>query len=224
MNADDVAQYLLENPIFFEDHTELLTQIYLPSPHGGQAIALADRQVHALRDENKALKSKLQELIKFGEENDAITGKMHRLMLSLLSAASLSELLAELHYGLREGFAVPHTGLRIWAGRNMPGVLSGDAAHREELFSVSDQIKDYAAGLLRPFCGPSNNAEAAGWFGDSVSHVRSVAHIPLQDAGGACIGLLAMGSEDVLRFYPDMGIVYLQRLGELASAALRRFV
>jgi uncharacterized protein YigA (DUF484 family) len=28
----------------------------------------------------------------------------------------------------------------------------------------------------------------------------------------------------VLRFYPDMGTVYLKRLGELASAALVRFL
>ncbi len=224
MNADEVAKYLLDNPIFFEDHTELLTQLYLPNPHGGKAIALADRQVLALREENKALKTKMQELIQFGEENDAITGKMHRLVISVLPVATLSELLAELHYALREGFAVPHTALRIWSARNMPALLSGDAADREELNSVSDHVKDYASGLSRPFCGPSGNVEVANWFGDPAAHVRSVAHIPLRDSAGACNGLLAMGSEDVLRFYPDMGIVYLQRLGELTSAALRRFV
>ena len=211
MNDDEVAQYLRDHPVFFEDHLELLTQIQLPNPHGGQAIALSDRQVQALREENRALKAKLQELIEFAEENDAITGKMHALVLSQLPTASLGELLAALHGGLREGLSVPQTALRIWGGREG----AGDAEGRDEFAPVSDEFKQYASGLSQPFCG---------WFGESASQVRSVAHIPLRDAAGACIGLLALGSEDVLRFYPEMGTVYLQRLGELTGAALRRFV
>jgi len=220
MNDDDVVQYLRDNPDFFQNHLELLTQIQLPNPHGGQAIALSDRQVQALREENRALKAKLQELIEFAEENDAITGKMHALVLSQLPAASLAELLSSLHAGLREGLSVPQTALRVWGGRD----ASADVEGRNEFAPVSDEFKEYASGLTQPFCGPSGSVEAAGWFGEAAAHVRSVAHIPLRDAGGACIGLLALGSEDVLRFYPDMGTVYLQRLGELTGAALRRFV
>lgn len=220
MNDDDVARYLLENPVFFDAHPELLNQIRLPNPHGGQAIALSDRQVQTLREENRALKAKLQELVQFGEENDAITSKMHALVVALLPAASLPELMAVLHAGLREGMSVPHTALRIWGGRP----YSGDGAEREEFAEVSAELKDYAGGLPRPFCGPSGNPEAAAWFGEAASHVRSVAHMSLRDADGSCMGLLALGSEDVLRFYPDMGVVYLQRLGELTGAALRRFV
>ncbi len=223
MNDDDVVRFLLENPVFFEAHPELLTQLRFPNPHGGQAIALSDRQVQALREENKALRAKLQELVQFGEENDAITTKMHKLILGVLSAATAPELLATLHAGLREGMLVPHTALRIWGGRP----YSGEGADREEFSVVSGELKEYAAGLPRPFCGPSGRpeaAEVATWFGEAVSHVRSVAHMPVRDADGTCIGMLALGSEDVLRFYPDMGVLYLQRLGELTGAALRRFV
>ena len=35
-------------------------------------------------------------------------------------------------------------------------------------------------------------------------------------------GLLALGSEDVQRFYPEMGTLYLGHIGDLASAALLR--
>jgi uncharacterized protein YigA (DUF484 family) len=37
------------------------------------------------------------------------------------------------------------------------------------------------------------------------------------------IGLLVLASEEPQRFYPEMGTIYLAQLGELASAALRRF-
>ena len=221
MKADDVARYLKDNPIFFEDYAEMLTQISVPSPHGGKAIALSDRQVVALRDENKALRAKLGELIQFGEENDAIGEKMHRLAMALLPSNDLPTLLSALHFNLREDFAVPHTAMRLWA--------DGAGGEGAEFTPVSDRIKDYALGLAQPFCGPSGNVEAAGWFGDAAPHVRSVAHIPLTQPGaagtpGPCFGLLALGSEDVRRFYPDMGTHFLKRLGELASAALIRFL
>jgi uncharacterized protein YigA (DUF484 family) len=221
MKADDVASYLKDNPMFFEERAELLAQISLPSPHGGKAIALSDRQVLALRDENKVLKAKLGELVRFGEENDAIGEKMHRLALALLTPQDVGALLSALHFNLREDFAVPHTAVRIWRD----GVHGGLA----EMAPVSDRLKDYAAGLAQPFCGPSGNVEAVAWFGEAAPHVRSVAHVPLverRSAGpaGQCFGLLALGSEDAHRFYPDMGTLYLHRLGELASAALNRLL
>ena len=52
--------------------------------------------------------------------------------------------------------------------------------------------------------------------------MRSVAHMALRDKD--CFGMLALGSEDVLRFFPEMGTLYLKRLGGLASAALLRFL
>lgn len=220
MNDDDVAQFLQQNPRFFESHPELLGELRLPNPHGGQAIALSERQVQALREENKAYKTKLQELVQFAEENDAIISKLHALALAVLPAASLPELLASLHLALRQGMSVPHTALRIWGGRP----YAGDGEDREEFKAVGDAVKAHASGLGKPYCGPATDAELLALFGDTGSHVRSVAHLPIRDEGGACIGLLALGSEDVMRFYPEMGVVYLQRLGELASAALRRFV
>ncbi len=37
------------------------------------------------------------------------------------------------------------------------------------------------------------------------------------------IGLLVMGSPESERFHPDMGTLYLERLGELIAGALARF-
>ncbi|MSQ70887.1 MAG: DUF484 family protein [Betaproteobacteria bacterium] len=218
MNADEVARYLKDNPIFFEDYAEMLSQITVPHPHGGHAIALSDRQVLALREKNRALETKMAELIQFGEENDAISNKMHRLCAALLPAADLAAMLAVLFYNLREDFAVPYATVRLWRG----GALG-----MEEFTAVSEDVKRYAAGLARPYCGPSGNIEIASWFGEAAPHVRSVSFMPLADTGtGGCdaFGLLALGSEDLLRFYPEMGTVYLVRLGELVSAALARWI
>jgi len=226
LKADEVARYLRENQAFFEEYAEMLSQIYIPHPHGGRAIALSDRQVLSLREKSRALESRLTELLQVGEENDAIGDKMHRLSVALLAAPDLPTLVSTLYYNLREDFAVPHAALRIW--RVSQGA-SRSAGHSVEFGKVSDDLKQYAASLAQPFCGPSGSAEAAAWFGEGASHVRSVAHMALRGAGASalereCFGMLALGSEDVLRFYPEMGTLYLRRLGELTSGALLRYL
>ena len=218
MKADDVARYLRENPGFFESYADMLAEITVPHPHGGRAIPLSDRQMLGLREKGKALESRLTELLQIGEENDAIGEKMHRLSVALLSALDLQSLLSVLYLHLREDFAVPHSALRIWGAEG--GALRGGES--TEFRPVGEQLKRYAASLSQPFCGPSGDAEAAAWFGEGASHVRSVAHMALRDR--ECFGMLALGSEDVLRFYPEMGTLYLKRMGELAGAALLRFL
>ena len=213
LKAEDVARYLEENPIFFEDHAELLSRINVPHPHGGQAIPLSDRQVLGLREKTRALEAKLSELIQFGEENDVISERVHRLAVAMLAARTLPTLLHELYFNLREDFAVPHARLRLWRG-------AGDIP---EFLPVSDALREYAAELDAPFCGPNANFEAAGWFDDAAPHIRSVAFMPLRELDQT-FGLLALASEDLLRFYPEMGTLYLKRMGEMASAALLRFV
>ena len=216
MKAEEVVRYLQDNPAFFEDYAELLAQIYIPHPHGGRAIPIAERQILTLREKSKMLEGKLAELIQFGEENDAIGEKMHRLCLALIPAGDVQAMLQALYYNLREDFAVPHAAVRVW--RPAPGVLGG-----AERAPVSDELREYTAGLEHPFCGPGANPEVASWFGEASAQLRSFACVPLRDAANACIGMLALASEDAARFYPEMGTLYLKRLGELASAALQRY-
>jgi hypothetical protein len=214
MKAEEVVRYLQDNPGFFEDHAETLAQIYIPHPHGGRAIPIAERQILTLREKSRMLERKLAELIQFGEENDAIGEKMHRLCLALLAAGGLQALLQALYYNLREDYAVPHAALRIWA-------LSGESV---EFAPVSEDVRRYAAGLEHPFCGPDANPEVLTWFGDTAVQLRSIACVTLRDGSGECFGMLALASEDAMRFYPEMGTLYLKRLGELLSAALQRYL
>ena len=86
MTAEEVAQFFRTHPQFFDQHPELLESVFVPHPYGGRAIPLSERQILALRDKVKLLEGKLGELIHFGEENDAIGEKVHRLSTALLGA------------------------------------------------------------------------------------------------------------------------------------------
>ena len=55
MQANDVAQWLRDNPEFFDQYADELAEIYVPHSHRGQAISLAERQLLTLREKNRAL-------------------------------------------------------------------------------------------------------------------------------------------------------------------------
>lgn len=216
MNAEEVARYLREHPDFLNDHHELFAALTVPHPqHGGQAISLAERQLHALRDKIRALEVKLVELIRFGEENDDISTKVHRLSVALLQAGSVNAVRATLVNALRNDFAVPHVSLKLWG----PGAETPEGVTAMDSLPVSEAARRQIDALRHPYCGAPESMEMAGWFGEAAPHIRSLALMPLRD-GGAAFGLLALGSEEGERFYPEMGTLYLSRIGELAAAAL----
>ena len=213
MKADEIARYLQDHPKFFEEYADLLAQLYIPHPHGGRAISITERQILTLREKAKQLESKLGELIRFGEENDVIGEKVHRLAVGLSGARDFDAVRRALLAHLTEDFAVPHVAFRLWG---LPPCEGAD-----EFGEVGEQTRIFAAGMNHPFCGANAGFEAAAWFGEAGAHVRSVALVALRREAET-VGLLALGSEDVQRFYPEMGTLYLGHIGDLASAALLR--
>lgn len=214
MRAEDVAHYLQSNPQFFEDYADLMAQVVIPHPHSGRAISITERQMLALRDRSKELEGKLAELIQFGEENDAISEKMHRLGVVLIAAGSGAAALEAIHYHLTEDFAIPHVRVCLW---DAPAALGEPPA----FVTVGEAMQPFADTLVHPFCGSTAAFETTAWFGEAAGVIRSQALVTLRDGGGS-FGLLALGSEDPQRFFAEMGTLYLERLGELLSAALRR--
>ena len=210
MNADDIAIFLRTNPQFFDQHPELLEKIHVPHPYGGRAIPLGKRQTLALREKVKLLEAKLAELVQFGEENDAISEKVHRLASALLGARDFAALTQSLYFHLREDFAVPHVALRVW-GKGAPSAAP-------EAGPVDEALLRHAAAMGGPQCGPAAGNPFLQWFGESGEHLRSLALVPLGQT--AAFGLLALGSEDAKRFYPEMGTLYLRRIGELCAAGV----
>jgi uncharacterized protein YigA (DUF484 family) len=212
MKAEEVAQFLRQHPEFFEDYAEMLAEVVIPHPHGGRAIPIAERQILSLREKSRRLESKLGELIRFGEQNDAIADKLHRMTLSLVAARGVPAVLHVLAFNLREDFAVPHVAIRIWNGF--------EGSEPSQQAAASAEARNFATGLNAPYCSTHAMLDTGTWFGEAAPHLRSFAYVPLR--GEQPIGLLALASEDPQRFYPEMGTLYLRRLGEVAAAVLVR--
>ncbi len=214
MDAREVASYLRENPKFFEDYADAIAEIFVPHPHGGHAIPIAERQIFTLREKNGELSGKLGELIRFGSENDATAERLHRSTLALFAAPDLETTLAVLYHSLREDFGVPQLAVRLW-GR-VP-----EQSYLPELAATSADVRDYAQRLEAPHCGTQAIAESQEWF-EGASVPASFAFLPLRTA--LTFGVLALASPDPERFHPGLGTVYLSRLAELSSLAIARFL
>ena len=208
----DIAQYLAANPGFFERHAELLGAVQLSSPHGQRAVSLQERQVELLRERHRGLERRIVEMIRNGQDNEAIADRLHRWTLALLGAADDAALPQAALAALRHEFMVPQAALRLW------GVAP---QHEAAAFAqpVGQDVHSLAASLSQPYCGANSGFEAARWLADGP--VASMAMIPLRD-GQATFGLLVLGSPDPTRFGAAMGTEFLVRIGELAGAALRR--
>jgi uncharacterized protein len=218
IQAEDVARYLGENPGFFERYSELLGSLTLPHPHGGRAISLQERQVEVLRERHRLLELRLADLLRIAEENDAIGGKLQQWTRALLLTEDALRLPEVVVGGLSTIFSVPQVAMRLWGVR-------ADCAGHDCAQVVSDDVISLANGMSQPFCGPNSDFQAATWLPEGGHDTRSIALLPLRKGiDPRAFGLLVLGSADPDRFRSGMGTAYLERIAEMASAALSRLV
>lgn len=215
ITEDDIADFLVNTPDFFERHAELLASVQLSSGHGHRAISLQERQAEMLREKIKGLEGRVVEMIRHGQDNLVLAGKMQSWTARLLQTVQARDLPDAIVQGLASEFQIPQAALKVW------GV---DDAYASERFAtgVSSDAQAFAASLSGPYCGANDGFEAAGWLPEPAQ-AQSLALIPLRAVTDAPVaGLLVLASPDAQRFHSGMGTEFLEHLGELAGAALSR--
>jgi len=217
ISVDDVKGYLRTHKNFFEENASLLTEIFLPSPHGSGAISLAERQQLAQRDKIRVQEVMLAQLIEFGEQNDVTSHKVHSFSVKLLDNKSLSKLQPLIAENMQHVFDVTESQVRIWLKPR------DESLAQEAIFvPVNDAFSDWVITLEAPHCGTKPES-AEGLVGESL---QSFAFIPLYKHGDKKLvsGVWILGSEDQKRFKADMGLMYLKRIGDLVSASFSNYL
>ena len=215
ITEDDIANYLLQTPGFFERHAELLGQVQLRSPHGTRAVSLQERQMEMLREKIRGLELRLIEMIRHGQENVAIADRLHRWTRELMLTRDPQALPEVLVQGLQREFLIPQAAIRVWSPAELPA--AADWAQ-----PVAEELRSFTTSLSLPYCGPNAGFDAAAWLAAAPA---SLALVPLRHgSASAAFGLRVLGSPDPTRFRADMGIEFLMRIGELASAGLVRLL
>ncbi len=216
-NEIEILHYLQAHPDFFERHAGSLAELRLRSPYGGRAVSLQERQAEMLRDKIKMLELRLMEMIRHGNENALTAEKLQRWTLAMLSTSHASDIPQRIVSELELHFAVPQTAIRIW---RMSSLFAQDSYTQ----GVSDDSKVFASSLSGCYCGANPDFEAAQWL-PHPEQALSMALLPLRQTGQAdAFGLLVLASPDPQRFAADMGTDFLQRIADIASAALSRLL
>jgi uncharacterized protein len=131
----------------------------------------------------------------------------------------LAELPTVLLRELMHEFMIPQAAVRIWGTAQT--FAAQDAAQ-----PVTDDTLSLATSLIAPYCGANTGFEAVQWLQDPAQ-VRSMALIPLRVSASdstPVFGLLVLASPDATRYTADMGTELLTRIGDIAGAALARWL
>ncbi len=219
LDDESVANFLREHPQFLVQRPELLTSMTITHTTGGKTVSLIERQIDLMREKNRGLEYKLTTLVRNAQENEAIANKLHSFTRALLIAQGeqsngKTNLPDTLQQNLRSLFSVPQSAIRLWE-------VNEAFQHIECAAPVAVEVITLANSMKSPYCGPNSDFLAASWLVDGGTSARSVAMIPLRiGAHPNAFGMLVLGSSDPERFTSDMGTAFLERIGELASAAL----
>lgn len=219
VEEEAVRAYLKAHPDFFEAHADLLADLAVPHPHTGGAVSLIERQVVALRERQRALGEQLEGLLENARENERLADRLHHAAMLVAAATSLPGMLDTLGARLREDFELVVVAVRL---HDAPLGEAGTVA-------VASREDPVYSGLLervshgRSVCDDRLPKRVLAFlFGEQAADVGSVALLPLGHRDPR--GILALGASDATRFRPDMGTVYIDRLGELVGVAVKRLL
>ena len=222
LGAHEVAAWLRRHPTFLKQFPDLAVSLVVPR-EDGPAASLASYQLEVLRDKNRELARRLQDLFANAQENERLAVRTHQLTLALMRQHGAADTLRAMAASLAEDFQGDLVRIVLFAP--VPGVEGVDwlqivPAGDPRLAPFQDAL---AAG--EPICGRLHPDKQALLYGVRAEEVQSSALLPLpgpSTGSGQATGLLAVGSHDANRFFPGMGTLFLRMMGEALAVALQR--
>ncbi|MFZ5661209.1 MAG: DUF484 family protein [Pseudomonadota bacterium] len=215
LGAHEVAAWLRRHPRFLQQFPDLALSLVVPREEG-PAASLASYQLDVLRDKNRELSRRLQELFANAQENERLAVRTHQLTLALMRQTSAADTLRAMAASLAEDFHGDLVRVVLFAavdGLDDAEWLQTIARDDARLAPFRDAI---ASG--EPICGRLHPDKNALLYGSRAEEVQSSVLLPLPG-----VGLLAVGSRDPNRFFPGMGTLFLRMMGEALTTALARY-
>ena len=215
LGAHEIAAWLRRHPNFLQQFPDLALTLVVPREQGS-AASLAGYQLEILRDKNRELSRRLQELFANAQENERLAVRTHQLTLALMKQHRADDTARAMAANLEEDFNGDLVRMVLFApveGLDAADWLQTLAEDDARLAPFRDCLKDG-----EPICGRLQPEKNALLYGVRAEDVASSALLPLPGRG-----LIAVGSRDANRFFPGMGTLFLRMMGEAFDTALRRF-
>jgi len=215
LGAHEVAAWLRRHPAFLKQFPDLALSLVVPRDEG-PASSLASYQLEVLRDKNRELSRRLQELFGNAQDNERLAVRTHQLALALMRQHDAASTLRAMAASLAEDFNGDLVRIVLFepvAGLDDVDWLQVIAGDDARLASFRDALLDG-----EPISGRLHPDKHALLYGARAEEVQSSALLPLPG-----VGVVAVGSRDPNRFYPGMGTLFLRMMGETLVAALARY-
>jgi uncharacterized protein YigA (DUF484 family) len=212
LDAETVAQFLIDHPDFLTRHPQVLGQLELPH-ESGEAVSLIERQVEQLRTRNDKLTGQINQLIRVAGDNEKLMVRLHSFTLELMTLGDIAAFFDRLAEVLQDEFEADVLNISLYDRE-----IQGD--ERTPIFKVdpdSAGLEPLKAQLERKesSCGRLNRNKLDTLFRSRAQWVQSTALVPIGDKG-----FLAIGSSDPARFYPGMGTLFLDLLAQVIFTRL----
>jgi uncharacterized protein YigA (DUF484 family) len=210
-----VYKFLEKNPDFLAEHPELLEQLHL-THNSGEAASLIEHQVIRLREKNSELSRQMRQLVHIAGENEKLMSRLHQLSLRLAAIDNLTDFFTTLSGVLAEEFNAE----QLYVGLLCELQDAADSDLINQLSADDPELKRFAVFLDRgkTACGRLNRDKLEFLFGEAAGIIKSTALVPLGEQ--AEYGFIAIGSADPNRFFPGMGTLFLELLGDVVSHRL----
>lgn len=215
LGAHEVAVWLRRHPKFLQQFPDLALSLVVPR-EDGPAASLASYQLDVLRDKNRELNRRLQELYANAQDNERLAVRTQQLTLAMMRQDTAADTLRAIAASLEEDFNGDL--VRIVLFDDVPGV--GDVDWLQIIAQGDAQLASFrdCLGEGEPLCGRLQPEKNAVLYGVRAPEVQSSALIPMPGTG-----LLAVGSREANRFYPGMGTLFLRMMGEALATGLQRY-
>ena len=103
LGAHEVATWLRRHPSFLQQFPDLALTLVVPREQGS-AASLASYQLEVLRDKNRELARRLQDLFANAQENERLSVRTHQLTLALMRQTSAADTVRAMAASLAEDF------------------------------------------------------------------------------------------------------------------------
>ena len=215
LGAHEVAAFLRRHPRFLQQFPDLAVTLVVPREEGS-AASLASYQLEVLRDKNRELSRRLQELFGNAQENERLSVRTHQLTLALMRQDTAADTLRAMAATLAEDFNGDLVRLVVFK----PVDDLDDTEWLRVIAQDDARLQPFRDCLAdgEPLCGRLQPEKHALLYGVRAEEVQSTALLPLPG-----VGLIAVGSRDANRFFPGMGTLFLRMMGESLATALKRF-
>lgn len=215
IDEEQVIEYLLQHPEFFDANGLLLADIEIPH-QSGQAVSLIERQVSVLREKNATFEKRLHDMVDAVHDNQRLNLSLQRLAVALLKASNQQVMIDVIKNELSNKLDTDQSAIYLFNDdpaqvKASPEIYVAGDLQQLEIFGKQFKKKKIQ-------CGRMTEDQILFLFGDK-SEVASGALLPLVDEK-TTIGLVGLGSYDELHYHPGMGTEYLQQLADMVSAAL----